>query len=162
MKLATLAAAVVVLTAGCKKSAPADGPDQPPEPKPIGDTGGYVDAPANWRVTEDGKISYRVGLGQGRQVFITEMAWVVKSPEDYYLAECSRYAVAPGIKQTTPAGAYYIQCKTRGTDRAGKAIDLTTVRSIVKVGDKALRCRFETPDDPAKLIEVCKSLRAQR
>jgi hypothetical protein len=149
---------LLALLGGCGKKS-GGGPDEKPEPKSIGSTGAVIDAPANWEVAEEGKISYRVGAGNGRQVFVTEMAFTPKDLEEFYKDECGKFASGPGIKETTPAGALYVECKTKSQTRDGKPVDLTTIRSIVRVGDHGVRCRVETDGDPTTLSSVCKSLR---
>jgi len=134
------------------------GPDRAPVAMQLGDTGFGIDAPGNWRLSDRGD-TFRLDGGTDRKVWFTPMPLLAKTADDYYKEECGKVARGPGVHEVTPHGAFYAQCPVASETRDGKAVEATYVRSIVKVGDKAMRCRFEAIGDAAAQIAVCRSLR---
>jgi hypothetical protein len=134
------------------------GPDRAPERMRLGDTDFAIDAPGNWQLSERGD-TFRLDGGVDRKVWFTPMPLLAKTADDYYKEECGKVARGPGVHEVTPHGAFYAQCPVATESRDGKVAEATYVRSIVKVGDKAMRCRFEAIGDAAAQIAVCRSLR---
>lgn len=124
----------------------------------IASLGVTIDAPPSWEVTALGKESYRVGPGPGEQVFVRAVAFPPRTLDELYATECAR-AAAPGAKATTPAGAMVVECKVASTTRDGKSIELVLVASLLRAGDRGIKCHFGTSGDAEPAAAVCRSLR---
>ena len=148
---------LLALTAACAKQ-PVEGPDRAPEVMKLGGTGVAIDAPGNWELSERGD-TFRLDGGKDRKVWFTPMPVLAKTADDYYREECGKVARGPGVHEVTANGAFYAQCTAASESRDGKPVAVTYVRSIVRVGDKGMRCRFEAIGDATAQIAVCRSLR---
>ena len=124
----------------------------------IGTLGATVDAPPGWEVAELGKGSYRVGPGPGEQVFVREIAFPPRTIEELYATECAR-AIAPGAKAATPAGALIVECRLASTTPDGKAVELVHVASLIRAGDRGIKCHFGIDGDAEVATAVCRSMR---
>lgn len=131
-------------------------------PQALGDTGVVVDVPAGWTVDDQSVEQFpvfRVGKGQ-QHVMVKRWMIAPKDVEELYAkqGECAD-AKEPGVKETTAAGAMYVQCKKRvPTDRGGE-VEITHGTAALAMDKGAMRCFFTTTDDPSAQISVCKSLR---
>ena len=120
-----------------------------------------VDAPPGWEVSTIGKDAYRVGEGPGEQVFVRAIAFPPKTLDELYATECAR-ATEPGAKATTRAGTMIVECRLASTAKDGTSIDLLHVVSLIRVGDRSIKCHFGLPGEAAAAIAataVCRSLR---
>jgi len=126
----------------------------------VGKLGATVDAPPAWEVAALGKDSYRVGTGPGDQVFVREVAFPPRTIDELYATECAR-ALEPGTKATTPAGAMIVECRLGSTTPDGKAVELVHVASLIRAGERGIKCHFGIAGDAAAATAtaVCRSLR---
>lgn len=162
-KLAAMARALAILLLAPLGAAPAACGKRaaPPETQRavrIGKLGASVDAPPNWEITAIGKDSYRVGLAPGEQVFVREVAFPPRTVDELYATECAR-AIEPGTKATTPAGAMIVECRLASTDPDGKEVELVHVASLIRTGDRGIKCHFGIEGNAADAAAVCRSLR---
>ena len=124
----------------------------------IGKLGATVDAPPAWEVTALGKEAYRVGPGPGEQVFVREVAFAPRTIDELYATECAR-AIEPGTKATAPSGAMIVECRLPSTTPDGKSVELEHVASLIRNGDRGIKCNFGIAGDAAIATAVCRSLR---
>jgi hypothetical protein len=124
----------------------------------IGKLGATVDAPPDWEVTALGKGSFRVGTGPGEQVVVREVAFPPRTIEELYATECAR-AIEPGTKATTAAGAMIVECRLPSTTPDGKAVELVHVASLIRAGERGIKCHFGIDGDAEAATAVCRSLR---
>jgi hypothetical protein len=117
-----------------------------------------VDAPPGWEVTAAGKESYRVGTGPGEQVSVREVAFAPRTIDELYATECAR-AIEPGTKAMTPAGAMIVECRLASTTPDGKSVELVHVASLIRAGDRGIKCHFGITGDAEAAAAVCRSLR---
>jgi hypothetical protein len=117
-----------------------------------------VDAPPGWEVAALGKDSYRVGPGGVEQVFVREIAFPPRTLDELYATECAR-AIEPGARAATPAGAMIVECKVASTMPDGKAVELVHVASLIRAGERGIKCHFGIDGDAAVAAAVCRSLR---
>lgn len=117
-----------------------------------------VDAPPAWEVAPIGKGAYRIGDGSREQVFVREIQFPPKTVDELYATECAR-ATEPGAKATTPAGALFVECRLASTAKDGASIDLVHAVSLLRTGDRGIKCHFGIPGDAADATAVCRSLR---
>ena len=139
-----------------KRAADPDGPT----PRKIGALA-TVDAPPAWEVAAIAKDAYRVGVGPGEQVFVREVAFPPKALGELYATECAR-AVEPGARSMTPHGALIVECRLAATTKDGASVELLHVASLLRSGDRGIKCHFGLPadtDDARAAAAVCRSLR---
>ena len=150
--LVPLGAALVVAACG-KRAAP-----EAHRAVRIGQLGATVDAPPSWEVTALGKGSYRVGAGPGEQVVVREVAFPPSTIEELYATECAR-ATGPGTKTATPTGALIVECRLGSTQPDGEAVELVHVASLIRAGNRGIKCHFGIDGDAEVAAAVCRSLR---
>jgi hypothetical protein len=150
--LVVLGAAITAAACG-KRAADPDAPT----PRKIGALA-TVDAPPAWEVASVAKDAYRVGVGPGEQVFVREVAFPPKALDELYATECAR-ALEPGAKSTTPHGALIVECRLASTTKDGASIELLHVASLLRAGDRGIKCHFGLSGDAAAATAVCRSLR---
>jgi len=124
----------------------------------VGKLAATVDAPPSWEVTSLGKDSYRVGTGPGEQVFVREVAFPPRTLDELYATECAR-AIEPGTKATTPPGALIVECRLTSTTPDGNEVELFHVASLIRAGDRGIKCHFGIDGDASAATAVCRSLR---
>jgi hypothetical protein len=126
----------------------------------IGPLGVTVDAPPGWEAAAIGAGAYRVGAGPDAddQVFVREVAFPPRTLDELYATECAR-AIAPGAKAATPAGTMVVECRLASTTPEGKAIELAHVASLIRAGDRGIKCHFGIEGDAEAAAAVCRSLR---
>ena len=124
----------------------------------IGALGATVDAPPDWEAAAVSKAVYRVGAGPGEQVFVREVAFAPATMDELYATECAR-AIEPGTKAMTPAGAMIVECRVWSATPDGKSVELVHVASLLRAGDRGIKCHFGIAGDAEAAAAVCRSLR---
>lgn len=120
--------------------------------------GARVEAPESWEVTATERGAYRIGAGTGKQVFVREVAFPPRTIGELYATECAR-APEPGTKTTTPAGAMVVECKLISATKDGRSVELTHVASLIRIGERGIKCHFGIAGDAEAATAVCRSLR---
>lgn len=147
---------------GASTSGSAATPSDKAGPQALGDTGVVVDVPAGWTV-EDQSVQqmpvFRISKGKAH---VSVKRWMIapKDIEELYVKpdECGS-AKEPGVKETTPAGTMYVQCKKLLPNEGGGEIEVTHATAALPIEKGAMRCFFTTPEDATAQISICKSLR---
>ncbi len=128
------------------------------EPKPIGQTGFVVDAPADWLTKQDASDIFSMG-GSDRDS--PRVTLLVRNGVGMATAD----ALAPAVcddatkanKETLPGGGLVISCPTSEGQPAGKLA--TKVHVMIHANDKLAECWFASDRDVATLSSLCRSLR---
>jgi hypothetical protein len=126
----------------------------------IGPLGVTVDAPPGWGAVAIGAGAYRVGTERDAddQVFVREVAFPPRTLDELYATECAR-AESPGAKAVTTAGTLIVECRLASTTPEGKTIELAHVASLIRAGDRGIKCHFGIEGEAEAAAAVCRSLR---
>jgi hypothetical protein len=141
---------LVVAAAACGKK----GSDKP-KPIDLGSSGFTVDVPEGWEIDSPMKGFYDFKHQHGApQIMESEMA--VGNVDDAVKGQCEgRGEVQKG---TLPGGGWWLTCK--GESKMIKGVTTTQIVVRVPKDDKSsFDCHLETDQDPAPVLELCKSIK---
>jgi hypothetical protein len=121
----------------------------------LGDSGFTVDAPKGWTVESQMKGFYDFKGGRGGPQ-IMESQMPPGTLDDAVKNDCDGRTVTG--KDALPGGGWWLTCK--GESKMVKGVQTTKILARIPKDDKTtFDCHYETDQDPALALGICKSIK---
>jgi len=84
--------------------------------------------------------------------------WSTELPDHQDRLARGRYGAVTHA-DSRPTGALVVECRLASTTPDGREVELVHVASLIRVGDRGIKCHFGIDGDASAATAVCRSLR---